>query len=46
MVLQPLLLRRTKLTQGKDGKPIISLPSSNVQVVRLHLDEAGETPGQ
>lgn len=42
MVLQPLLLRRTKTTRGRDGKPILTLPSSDIQVVELTLDEAGD----
>jgi DNA repair protein RAD5 len=38
--LQPLLLRRTKDTRTKSGKPIVSLPSSDVQIVKLTFDEA------
>lgn len=43
MVLQPLLLRRTKTTRGKDGNPILTLPSSDIQVVSLEMDPAGES---
>jgi len=39
-VLQPLLLRRTKDTKTASGEPIVSLPSSDVQIVTLHFDEA------
>eukprot|EP00730_Choanoeca_flexa_P006619 TRINITY_DN12186_c1_g3_i3.p1 TRINITY_DN12186_c1_g3~~TRINITY_DN12186_c1_g3_i3.p1 ORF type:complete len:1047 (+),score=201.58 TRINITY_DN12186_c1_g3_i3:34-3174(+) len=39
-VLTPLLLRRTKHTKGNDGKPIVTLPSSHVEVVRLTLTSA------
>jgi len=39
LVLQPLLLRRTKNTKAADGSPILVLPSSNVEILRLEMTE-------
>lgn len=39
LVLQPLLLRRTKHTKNPDGSPILVLPSSNVEILRLEMTE-------
>lgn len=39
-LLGPILLRRTKATKGKDGKPIVTLPSSKIDVVKVTLSPA------
>lgn len=39
-VLQPMLLRRTKNTKDSDGRPILTLPSSNVAIVPIELTPA------
>ncbi len=38
--LAPLLLRRTKETRGRDGQPILTLPSSHVDTLVLDFDPA------
>ena len=37
-LLQPILLRRTKETRDVAGKPILTLPSSNVSIQWIELD--------
>lgn len=39
-ILRPLMLRRTKDTLDKNGKPIVTLPSSDVRVVYVEFGEA------
>ena len=39
-VLQPLLLRRTKDTKGRDGKPIVELPPKHVDIEYVELSAA------
>jgi DNA repair protein RAD5 len=39
-ILGPLMLRRTKNTIGKDGTPIVTLPSSSIEIKVLDFDEA------
>lgn len=39
-ILGPLMLRRTKNTVGKDGQPIVTLPSSSIQIRRLDFNPA------
>ena len=41
-LLKPILLRRTKLTTDAAGKPIVTLPSSQVDLVLLDFSPAGE----
>lgn len=40
LVLQPLLLRRTKATRGGDGEPIVALPPRTVHTVEIDLSDA------
>ncbi|CAK9866134.1 unnamed protein product [Sphagnum jensenii] len=39
-ILRPLMLRRTKESCDKDGRPILVLPSADMQVVECELTEA------
>ncbi|GMH12155.1 hypothetical protein Nepgr_013996 [Nepenthes gracilis] len=39
-ILRPIMLRRTKLSVDREGKPILLLPPANVQVVYCELTEA------
>ncbi|VVT49553.1 uncharacterized protein SAPINGB_P002326 [Magnusiomyces paraingens] len=36
-VMEPILLRRTKLMKGSDGKPLVELPSKEVHIVTVKL---------
>ncbi|GLJ41479.1 hypothetical protein SUGI_0858480 [Cryptomeria japonica] len=39
-ILRPLMLRRTKDSTDKDGRPILVLPPTDVQVIECELSEA------
>ncbi|PIA54804.1 hypothetical protein AQUCO_00900998v1 [Aquilegia coerulea] len=39
-ILKPIMLRRTKLSTDKDGKPILILPPADVKVIYCELTEA------
>ncbi|KAJ0970290.1 hypothetical protein J5N97_023167 [Dioscorea zingiberensis] len=39
-ILRPLMLRRTKDTTDKEGRPILVLPPANVQIVECEQSEA------
>lgn len=39
-ILSDVLLRRTKSTKGKDGKPIVTLPPKTVEIVTLKMSSA------
>ncbi|KAJ0976783.1 hypothetical protein J5N97_012257 [Dioscorea zingiberensis] len=39
-ILRPIMLRRTKSSTDKDGKPILVLPPANVQVIYCELTAA------
>lgn len=38
-VLQPIMLRRTKCSTDKEGRPILVLPPANIQVIYCELTE-------
>uniref|UniRef100_A0A7N0T786 Uncharacterized protein n=1 Tax=Kalanchoe fedtschenkoi TaxID=63787 RepID=A0A7N0T786_KALFE len=39
-ILRPLMLRRTKETKDKEGKPILVLPPTDIQVIKCEQTEA------
>ncbi|XP_021732829.1 DNA repair protein RAD5A-like [Chenopodium quinoa] len=39
-ILRPIMLRRTKYSVDRDGRPILVLPPANIQVVYCELTEA------
>nr|GME18621.1 putative SWI/SNF-related matrix-associated actin-dependent regulator of chromatin subfamily A member 3-like 3 [Ipomoea batatas] len=39
-ILRPLMLRRTKETKDKEGRPILVLPPTDVQVIECEQSEA------
>lgn len=39
-VLKPIMLRRTKLSVDKEGRPILVLPPANVEIIYCQLTEA------
>ncbi|GFZ14244.1 helicase protein with RING/U-box domain-containing protein [Actinidia rufa] len=39
-ILRPLMLRRTKETKDKEGRPILELPPTDIQVIQCEQSEA------